>query len=502
VPSSLAVSYLYGVDGLKTELRPHQLRAIEKLRASGGLLAAHGLGSGKTLTSIAAAQALGLPIEAIVPAPLVANYEKELEKHLEEPPEDARIRSYQRVTRNPDVRPDALAVLDEAHRIRNVGTSVEREVARRAAGSKARLLLTGTPVFNVPSDLAPLLNTAAGARVLPNDPRAFNEMFVGEETLSPGFLARLRGVKPSKVPTLKNRERLIEAAKGYVDVHRGGGEGFPERIDEAHEVTMSPMQREIYHYHEDKIPFIVAYKVRHNLPLSKAESKNLNKFQSGLRQVSNTPRPYIARMTDQQEEKHSPKLRKIVDHAVDMWKTDPNHRGVIYSNYLEGGLLPMSRMLAKNGVPHGIFHGGLSKNDKAQMVRDYNGGKLPMLLVSSSGAEGLDLKGTKSIQITEPHWNDSKIDQVIGRGIRYKSHDHLPEEERKVRVMRYYSTHPKPFLFGTPEEGIERYMQNMAQMKGRLGTQVMDALQEASDYGPLKKTAAKYGLPVRVLQQL
>jgi SNF2 family DNA or RNA helicase len=487
------------VDGLKTELRPHQLRAIEKLRASGGLLAAHGLGSGKTLTSIAAGQALGLPIEAIVPAPLVSNYQKELQKHLEEEPDDARIRSYQKVTRSPDIRPDALVVLDEAHRVRNVGTSVEREVARRAAEAKARLLLTGTPVFNNPADLAPLLNTAAGHQILPNDPRAFNEQFVGEKTISPGFIARLRGVQPSKVPTLINRQRLIDAAKGYVDVYQGGGEGFPDRIDESHEVTMSPMQREIYRFHEGKIPWVVAYKMRHNLPLSKSESTNLNKFQSGLRQVSNTPRPYIASMTEEQEERHSPKLRKIVDHLAEMRNNDPNHRGVVYSNYLEGGLMPMSRMLTKKNIPHAVFHGGLSKNEKANLVKEYNSGKTPVLLVSSSGAEGLDLKGTKSIQITEPHWNNSKIDQVIGRGIRYKSHEHLPPEERKVRVMRYYSTHSKPWLFGDREEAIERYMQNMSDLKSGLGGQVMEALQEASDAGPLQKTAARYGLPSQVL---
>lgn len=487
------------MSGLKTELRPHQIRAIEKLKASGGLLAAHGLGSGKTLTSIAAADELGLPIEAIVPAPLVANYQKELEKHLEEPPEDARIRSYQKVTRNPDIRRDALAVLDEAHRIRNVGTSVEREVARRAAEAKARLLLTGTPVFNNPADLAPLLNTAAGRTVLPNDPRAFNEHFVGEREIKPGFIARLRGVQSSKVPYLKNRKELIEAARGYVDVYQGGGEGFPDRIDEHHEVVMSPMQREIYRFHEGKIPWVVAYKMRHNLPLNKSESSNLNKFQAGLRQVSNTPRPYIAGMTDEQEEKHSPKLRKMVDHLSEMRNNDPNHRGVVYSNYLEGGLLPMSRMLQKKNIPHAVFHGGLSKLEKAQLVKDYNSGKTPVLLVSSSGAEGLDLKGTKSIQLAEPHWNNSKIDQVIGRGIRYRSHDHLPEEERKVRVMRYYSVHPKPGLFGDREEAIERYMQNMSDMKSGIGGEVMQALQEASDYGPLQKTAAKYGLSVAIL---
>lgn len=475
---------------LNTELRPHQQRAIEKLRASGGLLAAHGLGSGKTLTSIAAAQALGLPIDAVVPASLVANYEKELEKHLGEVPVDTRIRSYQRATRDPGFRPGALAVLDEAHRLRNPGTAVEKEVGRRAAEAAARLLLTATPVYNQPEDLAMLLNVAAGKDVLPRDRAKFRSTFVGQREIKPGLWGRIRGAESVYVPTLINRQKLIDAAKGYVDVHRGGGEDFPSRVDEEYDVELSPKQREIYKWHEGKIPWHVSYKIRHNLPLSKAESKDLNAFQGALRQVSNTPRPYVSGMTDDEELKHAPKLRQVASHLIEMQKANPSHKGLIYSNYLEGGLLPLSRHLEQQKVPHAIFHGGLSKAEKARLVQEFNEGKTPTLLVSSSGTEGLDLKGTGSVQVVEPHWNDSKIDQVIGRAIRYRSHAHLPKDQQRVRVMRYYSSLPKP-LFGKSDAGIERYMQNMSKQKSEIGSQIMSALQEASDAGPLKPAVAK-----------
>lgn len=510
MPGALALSFgrrtLYGVSELKTELKPHQQRAIDKLRASGGLLAVHGLGSGKTLLSIAAAKRLGLPIDAAVPAPLVANYEKELAKHLGAVPEDARIRSYQKATTDPGFNPNALAVLDEAHRVRNPGTAIEKEVAQRAAEAKARLLLTATPIYNRPEDLAILLNTAAGKEVVPRDPAKFRSMFVGRRRVDPGWWARLWGAEPVTVPTLINRQKLVDAAKGYVDVHKGGGEDFPTRVDEEYDVELSPKQLQLYKWHEGKIPWPISYKIRRNLPLSKAESKALNAFQGALRQVSNTPRPYVAGMNDEQELEHAPKLRLLAQHLIEMRKANPEHKGLIYSNYLEGGLLPLSRYLDRKKVPYAVFHGGLSKAEKARLVREYNEGKTPTLLVSSSGTEGLDLKGTGSVQIAEPHWNDAKIDQVIGRAIRYRSHAHLPEDQRRVRVMRYYSTLPKP-LFGKGDAGIERYMQGMAKQKGELGAQIMDALQEASDAGPLppsvvQKTAARYGLDPALLAKL
>jgi hypothetical protein len=76
------------------------------------------------------------------------------------------------------------------------------------------------------------------------------------------------------------------------------------------------------------------------------------------------------------------------------------------------------------------------------LVQQYNENKLRALLVSSAGGEGLDLKGTRLIQVLDPHWNDEKLKQVEGRGIRYKSHAELPPEERKVLVQRFLATRP------------------------------------------------------------
>lgn len=98
------------------------------------------------------------------------------------------------------------------------------------------------------------------------------------------------------------------------------------------------------------------------------------------------------------------------------------------------------------------------------------------ILLSSAGSEGLDLQGTRSFQGMEPHFNNEKINQVIGRGIRYKSHAHLPQEERKVRVMRYAATKPK--FLGTFDrgQGIDDYLKNTADTKDSLTRELLDAM--------------------------
>lgn len=482
-----------------TPLRPHQQRVLDKLDASKGLLVAHGMGSGKTLSAIAAADRMGLPVDLVAPAPLLANYHKELAKHTRGPLPDLRARSYEAASRGGGkVDPESLAIADEAHRMRNPGTSLHA-LSRQLRGARARLLLTGTPVYNQPENIAPLLNAARGDDALPEDPAAFRRDFVGERMVSPSLLQRLRGVKPAAVPELKNRDRLVDLATGYVDVEPSGTDDFPERIDEDVEVPMSRKQHEIYKYHEGALPWYLKLKVRANLPLTKSEAADLNAFSGGLRQAANTPRPYVDEMTDADEDEHATKLREAVTRFADAYKSDPRFRGVVYSNYLDGGLKPYARMLAQAGVPADVFHGGLSASAKQALIDRYNSGQLPGLLLSSAGSEGLDLKGTKLMQVLEPHFNNAKIEQAIARAIRYKSHADLPPEERKVRVQRFFATQPKGLFGKSKDLAIDRYLQNRANEKDQLGQQLMEALTEASARGPLRtrtegqKTAlAKY----------
>ena len=63
-----------------------------------------------------------------------------------------------------------------------------------------------------------------------------------------------------------------------------------------------------------------------------------------------------------------------------------------------------------------------------------------VLFVSASGAEGLNLKEVRQVLITEPYWNEIRIQQVIGRAARLESHDKLPKKDRVVDVYRYLAS--------------------------------------------------------------
>lgn len=67
------------------------------------------------------------------------------------------------------------------------------------------------------------------------------------------------------------------------------------------------------------------------------------------------------------------------------------------------------------------------------------GADLKALLVTSAGAEGIDLKNIRQVHIMEPYWHDVRISQVIGRANRYLSHIELPNKDREVDIYRYMS---------------------------------------------------------------
>lgn len=496
--------------------RPHHLRALEKLEQTGGLLADHSMGSGKTSLYLQAinryqAKNPGKKTLFIAPASLTTNFDKEHAKHgIELDRSKVDVLSYEMAAnKSQHLRKERYGqvIVDEAHKMRSTGTKRSQELSEIIENADQRLLGTGTIAFNQVSDVAPLVNLAAGHVVLPVGKKAFEEAFVEDKTDSdvrlqkvlsnPKFkklqstplLQRILGASPKEVHVLKNKKALSNILNKYVDRYDlsedpSAADKFPTKTEKVVEVEMSPSQQALYKYLEGKLPWHLRMKVRMNLPLDKKETANLQAFSSGVRQVSNSTKPWM-----QKYESSTPKIKAAVDSIAKGHKEDKNFRGVIYSNYLDAGLNDYSEELTKRGIPHQVFTGAVSKGKKDEMIENYNSGKSKVLLISSSGAEGLNLKGTKKVQILEPHFNQSKINQVIGRGVRFESHSHLPAAERKVEVEHYLSVLPKSkFSFGPKQHSIDQYLRHNAKTKSDIGSELTGLIKD-KDSNPLIKKA-------------
>lgn len=75
-----------------------------------------------------------------------------------------------------------------------------------------------------------------------------------------------------------------------------------------------------------------------------------------------------------------------------------------------------------------------------QFTENLYGSLISLLMITQSGAEGLNLRNVRFVYILEPFWNQVRIDQVIGRAIRKGSHLELPEAERNVQVIMYMAS--------------------------------------------------------------
>lgn len=441
------------------ELQDHQKRVVDKLYSPDkrGVIAYHSMGAGKTLTALDAMKKAPGKKLMITPASLVDNVRKEAEKHGIKLGDDIEVMSYEYAVRNADLlntNKYSLVIFDEAHRLRNADTARVQKLTPIIQNAGKVLMLSGTAGYNHPSDMAQLVHLIDPELKIPVERKDFESRYIDPETWG-----------------VKNKEELKSSIGKYIDVHNtpAASTDFPTTSERIIHTPMSDKQTDVYRFVEKSMPSVHRKAMRNNLPLSLRDTAQLNMFASGVRQAAVSPRHFD--VTSVAED--SPKLIAAADSMAEHAK-HPNFRGVAYSNYLDSGLDPFAELLRKRGLDPMVFTGKLSAKEKKRLVDTYNDSSTDprILLLSSSGGEGLDLKGTRLMQILEPHFNQSKIDQVKARGARYKSHAHLPEKERHMDIEQYHSVLPERWWhrrFGiSPDTAIDDYLHDASQRKQRV----------------------------------
>jgi hypothetical protein len=129
------------------------------------------------------------------------------------------------------------------------------------------------------------------------------------------------------------------------------------------------------------------------------------------------------------------------------------------------------------GKPHYALYTGTEDAEEREIIRNiYNGdwnyipnniaarlrtisnnnnmGEIiKVLMITSAGSEGINLRNTRYVHIMEPYWHPVRLEQVIGRARRICSHQGLPPDLRTVDVFIYLMTLTQEQIDG--EFGIE-----------------------------------------------
>ena len=196
---------------------------------------------------------------------------------------------------------------------------------------------------------------------------------------------------------------------------------------------------------------------------------------------------------------YSPKMEE-------MFKNINKSTGLVfgYSNFRSvEGVEIFARVLEKNGYKRfdpkegrnkkykykqfAIYSGSEDYEERKAIVEKFNsyenrkGEHLKIILATAAGAEGLDLHNIRQIHIMEPYWNEVKIEQVIGRGVRRKSHEDLPLNERNVEVFRYLSVFTKEQAVKAVDKvSTDEHILELAIRKKLLTDELLKVLKETS----------------------
>lgn len=119
--------------------------------------------------------------------------------------------------------------------------------------------------------------------------------------------------------------------------------------------------------------------------------------------------------------------------------------------------------------------------------RNLYGDVAKVMMISQSGAEGISLRNVRRVFIMEPFWNMVRIDQVIGRAIRTRSHEELPVQDRNVQVFIYMSTFTpeqlkKDFTLQRKDHSLssDEHIMRIAEHKDAITRNFLDMLKRAS----------------------
>jgi len=310
------------------------------------------------------------------------------------------------------------------------------------------ILLSGTPMFDKPNEIALTLNLLKLKTKIP----------VNNEFAST-FLVKYTNKDGEILYDLQNSKLLARLFKGYISYYRGANpKTFPKKNVFIVKCRMKELQYRSYLTVTDKkgsfrnadildMPesFFIGVRAISNIafPNKKIGNEGLSSFKGKylkgkwLRQCSE-------------------KFYKIIQYTRKSIGTV-----FIYSNFKEyAGIKAFIKVLNaynyKDYKHHGlgpkryaIWSGDESYNYKCNILNHFNhsdnkyGDNIKIFLGSPSVKEGISLLRVEQVHIMEPYWNISRVDQVIGRAVRYCSHKDVNKSRKYVNIYMYHSVHSK-----------------------------------------------------------
>ncbi len=406
---------------------------------------------------------------------------------------------------------NTLLIVDEIQNMVSEGGSFYKELydAIHIAPKDLRIvLLSATPMFDKPSEIGLTMNLLRLPKPLPIG-RDFDKTFIKTVKRKGDYYSH----------SVKNIELFKESVKGYISFFRGA----PPIVFPKMKIKYVYCQMSDFQYASYKKVLVNEEKNMAGTKKKVAKSLNVgdlpNSFYLGTRVISNVVFPnkkigedgylsFTNKKIRNNLEKYSCKFFEIMNKIQ---KT--KGKVFIYSSFKEfGGIRSFVRVLEAHGYKDyskdgegkkrfAIWSGDENITLKEEIRAVYNmksnlkGSKLKIILGSPSIREGVSLTAVRQVHVLEPYWNQSRLDQVIGRASRFCSHKDLEEDQRDVKVYIYVSVPPNynsrltTNQVTNKERTIDQYIQHLSMEKDKVIKAFEKAIKEVAVDCNLNKRA-------------
>ncbi len=435
----------------KANLRPYQQEGVNWLKfmqeLSLGACLADDMGLGKTVQVIALLEQIRGTSQGksllIIPASLMGNWQKELERFapkisyqaiysskdcfdLSDPSIDLFITTYGMAMRLEELQSPLwnLVILDEAQAIKNPGTKQTRAI--KALKAKARVALTGTPIENNLSDLWSLFDFLN--KGLLGSTKEFKELTKTLNQSNGGYSKLRKVISPFILRRLKTDKALIP--------------DLPEKIESETYTELSKKQ-------------IVLYQALVKELEEKLESAD-GIGRKGLilssimkaKQICNHPDQYLGQ--NQYTPAQSGKFQSLQEICSTI--AEKRERVLVFTQFREM-TEPLALFLGKIFKREGlVLHGQTPVKRRGELVDEFNGQDyVPFMVLSlRAGGVGLNLTAANHVIHFDRWWNPAVENQATDRVFRIG--------QKKNVIVHKFTT------LGTIEERIGQMIADKSQL--------------------------------------
>lgn len=355
------------------------------------------------------------------------------------------------------------------------------ELVSEAPNTFRLVIMTATPIFDKPIELALTMNLLLKRDTLPTGRDFINE-----------YITITKKPNGKIYYDVKNLDKLKRLCKGFVSYYSGAPEYvYPRTEIQLIKCLMSDDQLAMYNsvlkdeskFNDDYASFDIF------------DESLSNNFYIASRMVSNflyTGKENYEVLTDFDFKLKS--LARLSGKYFKILQAIAKCKGTvfIYSNFKgRGGVRSLVRALECNGYKNYNNHGqghkrfaiwsGDEKMTYREEVRDiFNkkdnelGTNIKIIIGTSAIKEGVSLLRVQEVHIIEPYWNMSRLEQVMGRASRFCSHKDVEKVSSLVKVYIYLSTHPSLKM------SIDEKIMDMAINKKIINIRFEQALKESA----------------------